>query len=167
MPLPRTALYGQGENLHIAVWPGSDHNTKDITRFIARESRSFVISVSSLMNKTDIPKDTPHFNKIVKKLLAKKVNIEAKDDEDKLALYMKDCSMENIKVFSPSINHSSIDTVVDANGDRVAVVVTGPVFVNAKTFVEESDVGVIALQVRSDVPDIADNGDVGGVNADV
>ena len=66
MPLPRAALYGQGENLHIAVWPGSDHNTKDITRFIARESRSFVISVSSLMNKTDVPKDTPHFNKIVK-----------------------------------------------------------------------------------------------------
>lgn len=66
MPLPRAALYGQGENLHIAVWPGSDHNTKDITRFIAIESRSFVISVSSLMNKTDIPKDTPHFNKIAK-----------------------------------------------------------------------------------------------------
>ena len=42
MPLPRAALYGQGENLHIAVWPGSLHNTKDITRFIARESRSYV-----------------------------------------------------------------------------------------------------------------------------
>ena len=51
MPLPRTALYGQGENLHVAVWPGSDHNTKDITRFIARESRSYVLSVSSLMSK--------------------------------------------------------------------------------------------------------------------
>ncbi|NRA94452.1 MAG: carbon-nitrogen hydrolase family protein, partial [Psychroserpens sp.] len=24
MPLPRTALYGLGEDLHIAVWPGSD-----------------------------------------------------------------------------------------------------------------------------------------------
>ena len=66
MPLPRTALYGQGENLHIAVWPGSDHNTKDITRFIARESRSFVISVSSLMHKSDFPTDTPHFDKIIK-----------------------------------------------------------------------------------------------------
>ena len=55
MPLPRAALYGQGENLHIAVWPGSDHNTKDITRFIARESRSYVISVSSLMNIDDFP----------------------------------------------------------------------------------------------------------------
>lgn len=67
MPLPRTALYGMGENLHVAVWPGSDHNTKDITRFLARESRSYVISVSSLMNKSDFPKDTPHLEKILEK----------------------------------------------------------------------------------------------------
>lgn len=65
MPLPRTALYGQGENLHVAVWPGSDHNTRDITRFIARESRSFVISVSSLMKKEDFPENTPHLGKIL------------------------------------------------------------------------------------------------------
>ncbi|MCF6262864.1 MAG: carbon-nitrogen hydrolase family protein [Xanthomonadales bacterium] len=65
MPLPRAALYAQGENLHIAVWPGSDHNTKDITRFIAKESRSFVISVSSIMNKNDFPKDTPYLEEIL------------------------------------------------------------------------------------------------------
>lgn len=65
MPLPRAALYGLGENLHIAVWPGSDYNTKDITRFIARESRSYVISVSSLMRKEDFPKNTPHLSKIL------------------------------------------------------------------------------------------------------
>jgi len=67
MPLPRAALYGQGENLHVAVWPGSEHNTEHITRFIARESRSFVISVSSMMNKKDFPKDTPHLDKILEK----------------------------------------------------------------------------------------------------
>ena len=67
MPLPRTSLYGQGENLHIAVWPGSENNTKDITRFIARESRSYVISVSSLMKKEDFPLDTPHLNEILTK----------------------------------------------------------------------------------------------------
>lgn len=67
MPLPRAALYGQGENLHVAVWPGGLHNTKDITRFIARESRSFVISVSSLMHTSDFPKDTPHLDKILEK----------------------------------------------------------------------------------------------------
>lgn len=66
MPLPRAALYGQGENLHVAVWPGSEHNTKDITRFIARESRSYVLSVSALMHKNDFPKDTPHLDEILK-----------------------------------------------------------------------------------------------------
>ena len=67
MPLVRAAMYGLGENLHIAVWPGSEHNTRDITRFIARESRSFVVSVSSLMNKKDLPKNLPHLELLLKK----------------------------------------------------------------------------------------------------
>lgn len=60
MPLSRTALYAMGENLHVAVWPGSRRNTFDITKFIAKESRSFMISVSGLMRKTDIHPDLPH-----------------------------------------------------------------------------------------------------------
>lgn len=64
MPLPRAALYGLGENLHVAVWPGSDYNTRDITRFIARESRSFVISVSSLMRPSDFPPATPYYDEL-------------------------------------------------------------------------------------------------------
>jgi nitrilase len=65
MPLSRAALYGQGENLHVAVWPGTTQNTSDITRFIARESRSYVVSVSGLMRKEDFPSDTPHLEKIL------------------------------------------------------------------------------------------------------
>ena len=65
MPLPRAALYAQGENLHVAVWPGGDHNTKDITRFVARESRSFMVSVSSLMRKKDFPENTPYLDVIL------------------------------------------------------------------------------------------------------
>ncbi len=60
MPLSRTALYALGEDLHVAVWPGNLRNTKDITRFIAKEARSFVVSVSGLMRKVDIPDDFPH-----------------------------------------------------------------------------------------------------------
>jgi len=60
LPLARASLYAQGENLHVAVWPGNKRNTGEITRFIARESRSFVVSVSGLMRKTDIPADLPH-----------------------------------------------------------------------------------------------------------
>jgi len=67
MPLSRAALYGQGEDLHIAIWPGGVHNAENITRFIAQESRSFVISVSGLMRKTDIPDYIPHANLIFEK----------------------------------------------------------------------------------------------------
>lgn len=60
MPLSRAALYAQGEDLHVSVWPGSARNTEDITKFIAKESRSYVIAVSGLLNKKDIPNDIPH-----------------------------------------------------------------------------------------------------------
>ena len=60
LPLARASLYAQGENLHVAVWPGNKRNTGEITRFVARESRSFVVSVSGLMRKADIPADLPH-----------------------------------------------------------------------------------------------------------
>ncbi len=60
MPLARTALYAQGENLHVAVWPGSLRNTVDLTRHIALENRMYVLSVSGLMRKTDIPDNIPH-----------------------------------------------------------------------------------------------------------
>ena len=60
MPLPRAALYAQGENVHVAVWPGSVRNTQDITRFMAREARSYVLSVSSLMHADWLPETFPH-----------------------------------------------------------------------------------------------------------
>ncbi|THB72441.1 MAG: carbon-nitrogen hydrolase family protein [Desulfobacteraceae bacterium] len=65
MPLARSALYGLGEDLHVAVWPGGAHNTADITRFIAKESRSYVLSASGLMKDSDFPKATPHRDKIL------------------------------------------------------------------------------------------------------
>jgi nitrilase len=65
MPLPRAALYAQGEDLHVAVWPGGIHNTSQITRFIAQEARSYVMSVSGLMRRDDIPLDIPHRDAIL------------------------------------------------------------------------------------------------------
>ena len=60
MPLSRTALYAQGENLHVAVWPGAVRNTVDSTRFLALEGRSYVASASGLLRPTDVPPGTPH-----------------------------------------------------------------------------------------------------------
>ncbi len=55
MPLARAAMYAGGEDLHVAVWPGGVGLTKDITRFIAREGRVFVLSAADLHSGSDIP----------------------------------------------------------------------------------------------------------------
>ncbi|MFZ0449146.1 MAG: carbon-nitrogen hydrolase family protein [Desulfatiglandaceae bacterium] len=65
MPLARTALYAQGEDVHVAVWPGGIHNTADITRFIAKEARSYVLSASGLMRKSDVHGNIPHLDTIL------------------------------------------------------------------------------------------------------
>jgi nitrilase len=65
MPLARAVLYALGEDLHVAVWPGGLHNTSEITRFIAQEARSYVLSASGLMRKTDFPAETPHLELIL------------------------------------------------------------------------------------------------------
>jgi nitrilase len=64
-PLARAALYGQGEDFHVCVFPGGIHNTEDITKFIAKESRSFVASVCCIMRREDFPPDTLHLDKIL------------------------------------------------------------------------------------------------------
>ena len=53
LPLARAALHLQDEIIHVAVWPGSLGLTQDITRFIALEGRSWVLSTSGLLRPTD------------------------------------------------------------------------------------------------------------------
>lgn len=67
MPLSRMALYAQGEDLHVSVWPGGLHNTSDLPIFIAKESRSYVIACSGLMRPEDFPADTPNRDEIIEK----------------------------------------------------------------------------------------------------
>jgi nitrilase len=64
MPLVRAALYGLGEDLHVAVWPGGSHNTRDTTPFIAKEGRSYVLAASGLMRREDITPGIPHYEAI-------------------------------------------------------------------------------------------------------
>lgn len=64
MPLSRAALYAQGEDLHVACWPGSDRNTADLTPVLAKEGRSYCISVSAIMRPSDVRSDTPFASEI-------------------------------------------------------------------------------------------------------
>ncbi len=59
MPLTRTAMYAGGEDLHVAVWPGGPDLTRDITRFIAREGRVYVLSAAVLFGPDDVQDDFP------------------------------------------------------------------------------------------------------------
>jgi len=68
MPLARASLYGQGENLHVAIWPGSIRNTQDITPFLAKEGRSYSIGVSGLMPVAEIPSSLPLYDEIMQNI---------------------------------------------------------------------------------------------------
>jgi nitrilase len=59
MPLARAALYAQGMDLYVMLWPGARRLTEEISRFVARESRSYVLSVSGLLRESDLPAELP------------------------------------------------------------------------------------------------------------
>ena len=59
VPVARHSLYAQGLDLHVAIWPGSVGLTQDITRFIAKEGRCYVLSAGSLLTRDSIPAEFP------------------------------------------------------------------------------------------------------------
>jgi nitrilase len=68
MPLPRAALYGMGEDLHVALWPGNLRNTELLTRAMALEGRSYVLSVSGLFGHADIPEGAPFRDRLLEQM---------------------------------------------------------------------------------------------------
>jgi nitrilase len=59
MPLARHALYADGEELHVGVWPGSTGLTSEITRFTAREGRVWCLAAGGLLSGEDVPDGFP------------------------------------------------------------------------------------------------------------
>ncbi len=59
MPLARAALYAEGEDLHVMLWPGNLRNTEDLSPVLAKEGRSYVLSASGLLRGSDLPPDLP------------------------------------------------------------------------------------------------------------
>lgn len=64
IPMARAALHGQGSTMHVAVWPGSRRLTGEITRFIAMESRSFVVSASGFFTRGMVPDSVPEADRL-------------------------------------------------------------------------------------------------------
>lgn len=65
MPAARLALYGQGEELHVSIWPGSPQLTRDHARFVAREGRVWVLAASGVLTAGDIPADFPGRERLI------------------------------------------------------------------------------------------------------
>lgn len=65
LPLARQALYAQGEQIHIATWPGDLEVTQHISQFIAMEGRVYVVSASGILRTSDIPNNFPLRQQIV------------------------------------------------------------------------------------------------------
>jgi nitrilase len=59
MPAARLALYGQGEELHVSLWPGNPELTRDHARFVAREGRVWVLAASGVMTADDVASSFP------------------------------------------------------------------------------------------------------------
>jgi len=65
MPLARASLYAQGEDLHVACWPGNVRNTVDLTPVLAKEGRSYVLSVCGLMRPSDAKNCIPELDEVL------------------------------------------------------------------------------------------------------
>ena len=48
------------------LWPGGCTLTEEITRFAAREGRSFVVSAGAILREEDVPEDLPLREEIVR-----------------------------------------------------------------------------------------------------
>lgn len=57
--MARHVLYADGEEVHVAAWPGSAAQAADIPRFIALKGRVFVILASGLIAADNVPQDFP------------------------------------------------------------------------------------------------------------
>lgn len=64
MPLARASLYAQGEDLHVACWPGNVKNTVDLSPVLAKEGRSYVLSVCGLMRPSDAKDCIPELDEV-------------------------------------------------------------------------------------------------------
>jgi len=64
MPQARHALYADGEQLHVGVWPGGCVLTSDITRFIALEGRVWSLAAGTVFGKDDISSDFPLYDRL-------------------------------------------------------------------------------------------------------
>ncbi len=59
MPLARHELHRQGEDIHVALWPGVSDTHQVASRHYAFEGRCYVLAVGCIMRVKDLPSELP------------------------------------------------------------------------------------------------------------
>ncbi|KIX13331.1 carbon-nitrogen hydrolase family protein [Dethiosulfatarculus sandiegensis] len=134
MPLARTALYAQGEQVHVSVWPGSPRLTKDITRFVAQEGRVYVLAAGGLLYDKDIPDNFPFKDEMIKNpgfhrtggsvIVSPEGKILGHAEEGKECIIYADLDMEKVgqarQNFDPTGHYSRPDVLkLTVNSQRL------------------------------------------------
>lgn len=70
LPQARLALYADGEELHVSVWPGNAALTESVTRFIAEEGRVYSLAASGLLSAELVPDDFPFADELAEQPIA-------------------------------------------------------------------------------------------------
>ena len=65
MPLARFALYAAGEQIHVGAWPGGIRLTRDVSTYIAREGRLWVVASGGVFDPDMIPAQFPGRQQLV------------------------------------------------------------------------------------------------------
>lgn len=61
----RMALYQDGEDVHISIWPGNASVTRNLPQLVAHEGRVWSASVCGLLSMSDVPSDFEYHDDLV------------------------------------------------------------------------------------------------------
>jgi len=61
----RMALYQDGEDVHISIWPGNASVTRNLPQLVAHEGRVWSASVCGLLSMSDVPSDFEYYNDLI------------------------------------------------------------------------------------------------------
>jgi nitrilase len=65
IPLARYALYEDGEDVHISIWPGNEGVTHDLPKLVSHEGRVWSASACGLLSMADIPEDFEFYKDLI------------------------------------------------------------------------------------------------------
>jgi nitrilase len=65
MPLTRNAMYEDGEDVHISVWPGNPGVVHNLPEVVAHEGRVWAAGIAGVLSMSDVPSDFEFYDDLI------------------------------------------------------------------------------------------------------